>query len=75
MAYATSSMSARALVDVEDLLKILLVLAIAWIALQLATAIVGWLISGIIATVVFVVKVGLAVAIVGLIVMWLTDRI
>ena len=68
-------MSARALVDVEDLLKILLVLAIAWIALQLATAIVGWLISGIIATVVFVVKVGLAVAIVGLIVMWLTDRI
>lgn len=64
-------MSTRALVDAETLLKILLAIAVLWVALQL----LQWVISGIIATVVVVAKIAIAVGFVVLIVMWLTDRI
>lgn len=64
-------MSTRALMEAETLLKVLLGIAVLWLGLQL----LQWVISGIIATVLFVAKIVIAVGFVALIVLWLTDRI
>lgn len=64
-------MSTRAVVNVETLLKVLLVIAVAWIALQVTQ----WVLSGILATILFVAQIVIAVGFVALIVLWLTGRL
>lgn len=64
-------MSLRAKLDVDDLLRILLVLVVIWLALELITELLSLMLGPVFA----IVKPLVGAVVLGLIVLWLLDRI
>lgn len=64
-------MSPRAKLDVDDLLRVLLVLVIIWLALELITEVLSWVLGPVFA----IAKPLIGLVVLALIVLWLVDRI
>jgi hypothetical protein len=64
-------MDARAVVDVEDLLKLVLVLVVVWLALEVLDTIFDLLFGGLVA----ILRPLIGLLVVALIVLWLLDRL